>query len=141
MRLSFLYCLQHPESEDLHLEHVGAERVGAVTCEVLRLSTRAGSLACRWYIDPATGRILRAASDAEFDGKTHTRFIDYDGWKVLDGIEVPTSSVVHSTESAERLRRRHEYEINPTITEDTFEPEDAPAPAPGQTSEPVRRGG
>jgi hypothetical protein len=65
----------------------GTEKVGGVQTTILDVN--AGGAAVRWYVDPQSGRILRASwQGMGMQGPAET-VSDYADWKTVDGITLP----------------------------------------------------
>jgi len=93
------------------------EKIGAVDARVLEINADGSNV--KWYVDPATGKLLRTAGRAggPMPGEVVT---DYTEWKTFGDLNLPTAAV--TTRNGERASEMHAttIEVNPTIEADAF---------------------
>jgi zinc protease len=93
------------------------EKIGDVETRLLEINADGNPV--KWYVDPATGRIVRTISRASgpMPGDVIT---DYSEWKVFGGINLPTVSVI--TRNGEKAAELHlsDVQVNPAIDEKLF---------------------
>jgi len=93
------------------------EKIGDVEARLLEINADGNPV--KWYVDPATGRIVRtiARASGPMPGDVST---DYSEWKVFAGINLPTVSVItRNGEKAAELQLS-DVQVNPTIDEKAF---------------------
>jgi zinc protease len=71
----------------LSVSAAGTEKVGDVEAAVLDIDCEGTQV--RWFVDPATGRILRASFTATGPTGPGTRVVDYSDFRSVDGITFP----------------------------------------------------
>ena len=93
------------------------EKVGTVDARVLEINADGTTL--KWYVDPASGRILRTVSRAggPMPGEAVT---EYTEWKTFAGLNLPAAATI--TRGGERAGEMHvsNIEVNPALEPDTF---------------------
>ncbi len=79
------FLVQKADDPQFKLALGGEEKVGDVTTRALDVSY--GGVAARWFVDPATGRILRSSHDSISPaGKTVHVVSDFSDFKTSDGL-------------------------------------------------------
>jgi zinc protease len=94
----------------------GTEKIGGVDARLLEINADGASV--KWYVDPATGKVLRTVSSGGMmPGESVT---EYTEWKTFSGLNLPAA--VTMTRNGERAGEMHvtEVEVNPAVTADTF---------------------
>lgn len=82
-----IYIAQHLSDPSFIFFANGSDKIGDVEAKIVDIS--AGDMAIRWYVDPASGHILRETYEGvgrsgAFHGQT-----DLSDWKTTDGISLP----------------------------------------------------
>ena len=94
-----------------------AEKIGGVDARLLEIN--ADGAIVKWYVDPATGKIVRGISRAggPMPGDAVTEYVE---WKSFDGLTLPVAVTI--TRNGERAGEMHvtNVELNPTIEPDAF---------------------
>jgi zinc protease len=113
-----IYLAQHADDPKFVFSASGTEKIGGVEAAILDISGEGASV--RWFVDPATGRLLRArwqstGPQGPLDGQT-----DYSDWRAMDGVTLPfkqttTGNGVANSEEMQKL------EINPAVDMKIFE--------------------
>lgn len=93
----------------------GTEQVGGVNAQVLQVN--AGGSSFKWYVDPATGRILRKVST----GRMGEQITEYSDWKSVGGISMPHTMTVTAGGQQMGGATLTTLEINPTVDPKIFE--------------------
>ena len=104
----------------------GSEKVGAVEARVLDVNADGAEV--RWFVDPQSGRILRASAHGIGMSGPGERVVDYSDWKSVQGVSFPfkeTRTLSGQKESSVEIK---ELEINPAVDPKLFE---KPAPKTG----------
>lgn len=95
----------------------GTEKVGGVDAQVLEINADGSNV--KWYVDPASGKLLRSVSRAggPQPGESVT---EYTEWKTFGGLNLPSAAVI--TRNGERAgeMRVTTIEVNPTVAADAF---------------------
>ncbi len=105
----------------------GTEKVGDIEAQVLALDVEGSQV--RWWIDPASGRLLKSeAQDMGPQGPVQAAS-EFADWKLVEGINVPHS--ITQFENGEQMGKTsvQTTEINPAVDPKLFEkPEPPKAP-------------
>lgn len=75
---------QHADDSAYSFTANGTEKVGDVNAAILDIG--GGGTQVRWFVDPASGQLLRTSSNALGPSGPTTRIADLTGWKSVDGI-------------------------------------------------------
>jgi hypothetical protein len=70
----------------------------------------------KWYVDPATGRVIKKVSQGAMGEQT----IEFADWKSVSGINLPTSFTVTGGQSP-GTGKMTTIEVNPTLDAKVFE--------------------
>jgi predicted Zn-dependent peptidase len=119
IRRDMVYIAQNAENPRFIFTAAGKEKVGETEAAVLEISADGASL--RWYVDPQSGQVLRAAYRASSMAGPVDRVEDYSDWRETGGMRVPFKST--STENGEEVgsSEKLELEVNPTVDPKLFE--------------------
>lgn len=107
--------LRNTSSPDYTFTATGTEKVGDVNAQVLQVSS--GGSSFKWYVDPASGRILRKVSA----GRMGEQVTDYTEWKMVNGINLPVAMTVTTGGQPAGGGKFTTVEINPTVDPKLFE--------------------
>ena len=111
-----LFIVQHADDPKFTFAAAGSGKVGDIEARVLDVN--ADGVQVRWFVDPKTGRILRAIV-----GRTDV--VDFAEWKLVGGISLPFKQTF--LQVGQTLEYQ-EIEINPSVDPKLFEkPEAKPA--------------
>ncbi len=113
-RLDIISVLKNASNPAWKFTVVGTEKIGDVNAQVLEISGDKAS--GKWYVDPATGRLLRKVSQ----GQMGEQFTDYKEWKQFDGINLPVAANITSGGQSAGALQVKTIEINPAIDPKTF---------------------
>jgi zinc protease len=87
LRRAPIALAQKADDPKLSVSAAGEEKVGDVEAAVLDVVYDGTEV--RWFVDPATGRILRASFTATGPTGPATRVVDYSDFRSVDGITFP----------------------------------------------------
>jgi zinc protease len=114
-----IYIGQHANDSTWIFAADGTEKIGDIEARILDIS--GGDVAIRWFVDPATGHVVRESYQAAGRSGPVQAETDLENWKTTAGITLPAvhknkengqdSSIVESTG----------IEFNPTIDSKIFE--------------------
>jgi zinc protease len=93
----------------------GTEKVGDVNAQVLEVGT--GSSTMKWYVDPATGKLLRKVSQ----GRQGEAVTEYTEWKTFGGLNLPVAFTITSGGQPSGGGKVTVMEINPPVDPKIFE--------------------
>jgi zinc protease len=83
-----IYIAQHVDDPSFLFFANGEERVGDVESKIVDVS--AGDMAIRWYVDPASGHVLREKYQSTGRSGPVEAETDLSDWKTTDGITLAT---------------------------------------------------
>ena len=114
-----IYLAQHVDDPAFAFVAGGTEKIGAIETHIVDVS--GPGVAIRWYVDPATGHILRESYKANgADGVT-----DLSNWETTDGISLPklhTNQMNGQPSSSAEFTAIH---FNPTVDPKLFQKPEA----------------
>lgn len=95
----------------------GTEKIGDVTARVLEIT--ADGAGSRWYVDPATGRLLRTVrrSSGMQPGEITTDFTEF---KKFGAVQMPTASTMTRDGQPAGDMKVSNVEVNPTVEANAF---------------------
>lgn len=122
-----LLVAQHADDPQYIFSASGTEKIGDVEAGILDVNADGAEV--RWFVDPKTGRILRAAwQGSGMEGPAKT-VADYADWKTVDGITLPSKETrTQNGEKAASIDVK-EMEFNPAVDPKIFDKAAAPAGA------------
>jgi len=124
-----LFVAQHAADPGFVFAAAGSEKVGDIQAAVLNVDT--GGNAFRWYVDPATGHVLRSVYHTVGMAGPTEEVADYSDWKTVDGVTFPFKVSVSQNGQVVRSIEVKEIQVNPAIDPKLFE-KPAGAANPGQ---------
>ena len=110
-----LTVLRNINSPDYTFAVAGTEKVGDVNAQILQVST--GSVSFKWYVDPATGRLLKKVGQ----GRMGEAVTEYTAWKTFGGLNLPVGFNVTAGGQAAGSGKITTIEINPAVDPKMFE--------------------
>ena len=110
-----LTVLQNINSPDYTFSVIGTEKVGDLNAQILQVNAAGTSF--RWYIDPATGRILRKISA----GRQGEQTTEYNEWKMFGNLNLPVALTATAGGQPAGAAKFTTVEINPTVNPQWFE--------------------
>ena len=129
------YLAQKGDDPKLVARIAGEEKVGETATRILEVSY--GDVAIRWFVDPATGRILRSSHEsAGPDGKTVRIVTEYSDFRIAEGFSLPHRLQVVTEDSPDQTLVLEEIQVNAGADPKLFA--QPPAPTPRPTSPPPK---
>ena len=115
-----LHLAQRADDPKLAPSAAGTEKVGAVDASIL--DVRYGEMAVRWFVDPATGRILRTAHTAVGpDAKNASIVSDYSDYRMVNGFPVAHRLEVTTNGEKDQTLTLEEVKFNAGVDAKVFE--------------------
>jgi zinc protease len=114
-RADLLTVLKNIDKPGYTFTVTGTEKVGDVNAKVLEIGTGASTV--KWYVDPATGKLLRKVSQ----GRQGEAVTDYGEWKSFGGINFPVAFTVKTGGQQSGGGKLTNVEVNPTLDPKLFE--------------------
>jgi zinc protease len=81
-----LYVAQHHQAPGLSVRASGREKVGDTEAQVLEVSLEGAQ--AKWWVDPATGRILRSSAAMPGPEGPVEQFSDYSDFRTVEGLHL-----------------------------------------------------
>ena len=117
MKTDFMHILRNAENPKYVFAAAGTENIGGVNARVLEISPEGGTV--RWYVDPATGRLMRTVRNTQGSGPAET-ITDYTEWKKFGSLNMPTvATITRNGEKAAEMRVTN-VEVNPAVDANAF---------------------
>jgi hypothetical protein len=110
---------QHAEDPKYAFAATGTEKVGTVDAAVLQISGDGSTV--RWLVNPTTGELLQAISDATGQQGPTKRVIQFGDWKNVDGINFYNQRTVSENGNVVAKDTIKTWTINPTVDPKMFE--------------------
>ncbi len=113
-RQDLLTVLKNADKPDYTFTVAGIEKVSYVDAQVLEVNS--GGSAFKWYVDPATGRLLRKVAQ----GRTGEQVTDYTEWKKFGSLNLPVTFTVTAGGQPAGGGKITTVEINPPVDPNAF---------------------
>ena len=105
----------------------GSEKISNVDAKIVDIN--ADGTAVRWYVDPASGLLLRETYTATVSAGPFRGETDLSDWKVFDGINIPTKHTNRQDGKDSSVVIFTQVHINPDVDPKLFD-----KPAAGDTA-------
>ena len=115
MRQDLLTVLRNIDNPEYSFSVAGTEKVNNVDAQVLQVN--AGGSTFKWYVDPASGKILRKVAQSRMGEQT----TDYTEWKTVNGVNIPVTLTITAGGQPSGGAKFTTVEINPTVDPKIFE--------------------
>jgi hypothetical protein len=118
MKTDFMHILRNAANPRYVFAATGTEKIGDVEARVLTISPDGGTV--RWYVEPATGRLLRSVRNTQGGSGPAETVTDYTEWKRFGALNLPTAaSITRNGEKAADMRVTN-VEVNPAVEANAF---------------------
>jgi predicted Zn-dependent peptidase/outer membrane lipoprotein-sorting protein len=121
------FIASHSDDPKFTFTANGSEKVNNVDTKIVDVN--ADGTAVRWYIDPATGMLLRESYSATNNAGPFKGETDLSEWKVVDGVSVPTRQINRQDGKESSVVTFTEVHINPEVDPKLFDKPSAAPPA------------
>jgi zinc protease len=113
------YIAAHTDDPKFTFTANGSEKISNIDAKIVDVN--ADGTTVRWYIDPASGALLResytaAGNSGAFRGET-----DLSEWKIFDGVNIPTKHVNRQDGKDSSVVTFSDVHINPTVDPKLFD--------------------
>jgi hypothetical protein len=105
----------------------GSEKISNIDAKIIDINADGTSV--RWYVDPASGILLRESYTATGQAGPFRGETDLSDWKVFDGINIPTKHTNRQDGKDSSVVTFTEVHINPEVDPKLFD-----KPAAGETA-------
>ena len=119
LRTSPLALAQRASDPAVSVRDAGAETIGDVEARVLELSVEGSDV--RWFVDPASGRILRTTSRSLGPAGPIEQAFDYSDWRMVDGVAFAFKRTITRDGEAAGAIELTEVKVNPEVDPKLFE--------------------
>jgi zinc protease len=119
MRRAPLNVARHVDDPKFVFSGGGTEKIGDVETRILDVNADGAQV--RWFVDPGTGRILRATSQTTGPQGPGEQVVDYSDWKSVEGITLPFKQVRTLGGQRQSSVEIKEIEFNPAVDMKVFE--------------------
>ncbi len=119
LRYELWSIAQHANDPQYAFTAQGKEKVGDVEASVLDIS--AGGDQLRWFVDPASGRVLRSQFQGDSPTGPATQVVDFSDWKTVDGVSLPFHSELSSNGQPSASVAISSYQFNPAVDDKIFD--------------------
>ncbi len=122
------FIASHTDDPKFTFTANGSEKVNNIDTKIVDVN--ADGTPVRWYVDPATGMLLRESYTATNNAGPFKGETDLSEWKVFDGISVPTRQTNRQDGKESSVVTFTEVHINPEVDPKLFDkPSATPPPA------------
>ncbi len=104
---------QHVNDPKYAFTIAGTEKVGNVEAKVLDINADGVSL--KWFVDPQTGHVLRAAYSSVGQNGPAQVVEDFSNWQTVDGLTLPTQKTTTSNGEQVSSEKVENRQINPPV--------------------------
>ena len=123
-----IFLAQHADDPAFAFVATGTEKIGAVEAKIVDVA--GPGVAIRWFVDPATGRILRETYKTTGPTGPAEGSTDLSRWETTDGISLPTLHTNQLNGKDSSVAQFTAVEFNPPVDPKLFEkPPSEPKPA------------
>jgi hypothetical protein len=127
LKKNMIYVAQHANDGSVSVSMGQPQKIGDVNAQALDITS--GGAKVTWFVDPATGRILRTQTQQDTQQGPAEIVTDLADWKPIDGVMFPFSSKSTQNGQPSSSATVKEVQVNPTVDPKLFE---KPAGAPKQ---------
>jgi hypothetical protein len=120
---------QHADDPKFTFSAGASEKIGEVEAKILDVNADGAEV--RWFVDPQSGRILRAAWKSMGPAGPGETVVEYADWKSVAGFTLPFKETRTRGGEKEATVEVKEVEFNPSVDPKLFE---KPAAKPGEKS-------
>ena len=117
MKSDLLVVLKNIGNPKYTFTAAGTEKIGDVDARIVEINADGSTV--KWYVDPASGRLLRSVSraSAPMPGDVVTDYIE---WKSFGGLNLPVATVVSRNGEKMAEMTVTNVQVNPAVAADAF---------------------
>ena len=128
LRRDLIYVAQHLNDPHFTFASEGRQEIGGVNADILAIDADGAPL--KWFVDPASGHVLRSEfQTVGMQGPTE-RQIDYTDWRPAGTLTLPYQRTIKENGEVASRDQVSDVEVNPAVDPKVFETASAPAAAP-----------
>lgn len=109
---------QHADDPAFSFSANGTEKIGDVNASILDIS--GGGTQVRWFIDPASGQLLRTSNNTVGPSGPKVAVADLSGWKLVDGINFYMQRNITENGKVVVKDTIKQWSVNPDINPSIF---------------------
>jgi hypothetical protein len=126
LKRDHFFVVQHADDAGFSFSSAGSETLGGVEAQILDVNADGAEV--RWWIDPATGHILRASSRTlGMGGGPTLQVVDYSDFRPVAGVVAPFKQTITRDGQEAGSAELAELEVNPAVDDELFSPPPATA--------------
>jgi len=125
LQRSPVFLAQKANDPKLSVSAAGKEKVGEIEAQILDIAYE--KLEVKWFVDPATGRLLRTSHSGTGPAGPATVITDYADFRPVDGLTLPFLHEVSQNGQKAQTLKVEEIRLNTGFDPKSFE---KPAPKP-----------
>jgi zinc protease len=127
LRTNPLALARRADDPALSVRDAGSEKLGEVEARILDLSVEGADV--RWFVDPASGRILRSSARTMGPAGPAEQAMDYSDWRSVDGVAFAYKRTIKRNGEDAGAIELTDVKVNPEVDPKLFEkPAEAPKP-------------
>lgn len=126
-----IFIAAHSKDSGVFFEAGGTEKVGDIDARIVDVNSEGAAV--RWFVDPATGHVLKETFNTINQGRPVRGETDMEDWKTIGGLTLPAHRINKQDGEVSSITDYVSLEINPVVDPKSFE---KPAPQPA-TQEPA----
>jgi len=119
LKTEILPLLMYADEPGHTFTALGSEKIGDIDARIVEIHAEGSTM--KWWIDPATGRVLRKAATAQTPAGPAEAVTDYSDWKPFGGLMLPTRYTTTRNGEAFGNGEVKVIEINPVVDMKMFE--------------------
>jgi zinc protease len=127
LRSSPLYVARFSHDAAVAVRSAGSETVAGVEARILDVASFGAE--ARWWVDPATGHVIRSAAQVAGMGPPVEQVTDFSDFRPVDGLVLPFHRSILRDGEAAGVVETSDVEVNPAVDPRAFE---KPAAQPAQ---------
>ncbi|HTD24131.1 MAG TPA: pitrilysin family protein [Terriglobales bacterium] len=115
-----IYILQHAGDSKYTFTASGDDTIEGVQTKILAIN--ADGIEVKWYVDPSSGHLLRAAFHTQTMQGPAERVVDYSDWRDASGLSLPYKRTVTENGATSSEDTIKSIELNPVVDPKLFTP-------------------
>jgi len=119
IKRDLVFIAQHADDPSFKFAANGSEKIGDVEAKVLDISSQ--GVPMRWYVDPASGRILREVYPTVGRSGPDVGQTDVAEWKSFDGVNLPAKRMNKQNGENASVVEFVEIHFNPQVDSKIFD--------------------
>jgi len=118
IRRDLIFLAQHVDDPSFIFTAAGSEKINDITTTIVNVSGM--DIHMRWYVDPASGHVVRETYDAMGNSGPFKGETDLSDWTTTDGITLPGTHTNKQDGKDSSLVKTASIQFNPPIDPKLF---------------------